>query len=136
MSWGTRQFTLKVTGEKDEIDPNVAAYIAGLRVAGWLADAENGEDVGPDGVSAPAINAAIDGFCDISTPDFVQQENVVYTLETSENGFIDTSVLEADCGPNETVGHIPYTGNTQFRVTAYDENTFLTTPGQPTSKIP
>jgi len=136
MSWGTRQFTLKVTGDKDEIDPNVAAYIAGLRVAGWIADAENGEDVGPDGVDAPPVNAPMDGMCTVSTPNFVQQENVVYTLERSENGFVDTETLIANCSPNQTTDPISYTGNTQFRVTAYDENTFLTTPGQPSSKIP
>jgi len=134
MGYRNITFTFVVSGDPNGAPDAIDIFLAGVRLKMWYLSGEAESDTsGPEAPDAPAINVPIDGNCSITTPNFNPVEGVTYVLEYSDNEWASVSVLDSDCGPNETT-ETTFTSTRRWRITAYDNTG--TVNGQSTALIP
>ncbi len=126
-----RNYTVTVicTGDIDEGNDALDAYIAGLKAAGAYFHSKDLEPEGPEAVDAPALNAGEGNTVEITLPNFVPEDGVDYYLQYSDDNWDTFTNIADNLGPNDIVNST-YNGVRRFRVSSNS------TPGPSTALIP
>jgi hypothetical protein len=114
-----RHQTIQVecTGDEDESERLLNAYIAGIKAAGLYFQSKSRVADGPEAVDAPALDASIGGGqVKITNPNFNPEDGIEYYLQTSEDGEVWDTIADNQ-GPNDE-NFYTYTATTRFRIVA------------------
>ncbi len=133
MSNRNHTITVLATGDLDESQDLLDAYIAGIKIGGMIFHSSTLEPEGPEAVGPVSLNAGENNNVDITIPNYTPEEGITYYLQYSDDDWDTFNPISDNAGPNEVFPYT-YNGTRKFRVRA--EGNGFATPGPSAGPIP